>query len=276
MSKVKDEAYFSVQAWMVTKLGLKTTERDCYAIIYGYSQDEESDFHGNLSYLAELTGYSKNSICTALKNLTEKGYILKNEIEISGVKVCRYKVNFDVLKMNFDHTKSLDTIQATCTPIQATCTNNINNNNKNKNILLSKDNNISENASKFSFGKPQAKKSNMYETCLGMIYSFTNNVQLQDSLIDYLNLRLEMKNEKPFYGSNQWKGLLNKLAELSSNPKELNDIVKQSILKGWGGFFKLESENGGGYKQDKKSPYIFIEHTMDDTGVNHNLSGKKY
>ena len=42
MSVVKDICYFSIQAWMVTKLKLKTVERDCYAIIFGYSQDGES------------------------------------------------------------------------------------------------------------------------------------------------------------------------------------------------------------------------------------------
>ena len=62
MSVVKDICYFSVQAWMVTKLKLKTVERDCYAIIFGYSQDGESFYHGSISYLSELTGYSKNSV----------------------------------------------------------------------------------------------------------------------------------------------------------------------------------------------------------------------
>lgn len=110
-TQIKDTAFFTVQAWMVTKLGLKTVERDIFAIIYGFSQDEESDFHGSLEYLSQLTGYSRNSICTALKSLTDKQLIIKTESETNHIKSCRYR------------TSHLYAIQATCTPpIQATCT----------------------------------------------------------------------------------------------------------------------------------------------------------
>ena len=88
-----DSIYFSVQAWMVTKLKLKGAERDVYAIIHGYSQDGESDFHGSLEYLATLTGYSRNAICTALKNLTDRQLIIKTEKIIHQIKHCRYKIN---------------------------------------------------------------------------------------------------------------------------------------------------------------------------------------
>ena len=75
---------------MVTDLNLKGAERDVYAIIHGFCQDGESDFHGSLSYLSKMTGYSKNSICSALQSLVEKGYIEKTEKIINGIKFCRY------------------------------------------------------------------------------------------------------------------------------------------------------------------------------------------
>lgn len=90
---VKDTNYFCIQAWMVTKLGLRGAERDVYAIIYGYSQDEDSDFHGSLAYLSQMTGYSRNAICTALKNLTDAGLLLKQEKVINNVKFCKYRTS---------------------------------------------------------------------------------------------------------------------------------------------------------------------------------------
>ena len=118
MSKtvVKDNTYFSVQAWMVTKLKLKGVERDIYAIIYGYSQDNESDFHGSLNYLSQLTGYTKNGICKALKSLVDKGLISKQDEIVNNIKYCRYR------------TTELHTIQLSCTEneesVQLSCTNN--------------------------------------------------------------------------------------------------------------------------------------------------------
>ena len=118
MSKtvVKDNVYFSIQAWMVTKLKLKGVERDIYAIIYGYSQDNESDFHGSLNYLSQLTGYTKNGICKALKSLVDKGLISKQDEIVNNIKYCRYR------------TTELHTVQLSCTEneesIQLSCTNN--------------------------------------------------------------------------------------------------------------------------------------------------------
>ncbi len=134
--QISDCNYFSVQAWMVNKLKLHGAERDVYAIIYGYSQDEDSDFHGSLEYMSQLTGYSRNAICAALKSLTEKKLLLKVEKVVNNIKYCRYR------------TSNLDTVQVTCTPdtkngytpVQATLTNN-----KNRIKIINKNNNISQN-----------------------------------------------------------------------------------------------------------------------------------
>ena len=69
MRRVNDDNYYVVQAWMVTKLGLKGLEKDIFAIIHGYSQDTESNLHGSLEYLSQMTGYTRNRICDILKHL---------------------------------------------------------------------------------------------------------------------------------------------------------------------------------------------------------------
>ena len=105
--KVKDTNYYVVQAWMVTKLGLKGLEKDLFAIIYGFSQEDESEFHGSLNYLAELTGYTKNRICDTLKHLTDMNYIEKTVIEFNAIKKCSYRANQEILDTQ-DRPKNLD------------------------------------------------------------------------------------------------------------------------------------------------------------------------
>jgi predicted transcriptional regulator len=124
MAKINDTNYFTVFAWMQTELNLKGAERDVFAIIYGLTQDGESEFYGSLDYLAQLTGYSKNAVCTALKHLVDKQLIAKNEQVVNSVKYCRYRTSY------------LYSIQATCIQndesVQVTCMNN-------KDKLISKD-----------------------------------------------------------------------------------------------------------------------------------------
>ena len=105
--KVNDNNYYVVQAWMVTKLKLKGLEKDLFAIIYGFSQEEGSEFHGSLDYLAKLTGYTKNRICDTLKHLVQLGYLQKNVLEINYVRTCSYKVTPEILQTQ-DRPKDLD------------------------------------------------------------------------------------------------------------------------------------------------------------------------
>lgn len=234
---VDDKVYFSVQAWMVTKLGLKGCERDVYAIVYGYSQDGESDYHGSLGYMSELTGYSKNSICTALKNLTDKKLILKTEREINNIKFCRYQIN-------------RDSIQPTCTPIQPTCINNKQDNKQdNKQVLLSKDNNTTE----FSFGKTKPKKESLFTKCTAMIDDFVTNHNcgnpVRTKLIEYLRFRLSVT-DKPLY-VNMWKGMLAKLDKLHQEGYGYEPIIDYAIERGYLSFYPP----AGCYTDIKEKPW---------------------
>lgn len=89
-SKVNNENYVLVSGWMITELKLKGNELLIYAIIYGFSQAENQTFKGSLQYLADWTNSTKQGVLKSLKALTEKGYIIKNENIINGVKFCEY------------------------------------------------------------------------------------------------------------------------------------------------------------------------------------------
>lgn len=91
-SKVKDDNFFLVSGWMVNRLGLKGTALHLFAIIYGFSQDGEGSFSGSLQYLCDFTNATKKTVITALKDLTEKGYLTKTENYINGLKFNTYKI----------------------------------------------------------------------------------------------------------------------------------------------------------------------------------------
>ena len=102
---MKNNNYITIQGWMINELKLKGTELMAYAVIYGFSQDEQSVFSGTLGYLAEWVGVSKQAMCSTLKRLVEKNLIIKIEKVVNGVTLYDYK-----------------TIQETLTPIQETLT----------------------------------------------------------------------------------------------------------------------------------------------------------
>ncbi|MCL2765593.1 MAG: helix-turn-helix domain-containing protein [Treponema sp.] len=76
---MKDNNYWTVLGWMRNKLKLSGYEVEVYAIIYGFSQDKDSQFKGSCQYLADAVGVSKRTIISILGKLVEKGYILKTK-----------------------------------------------------------------------------------------------------------------------------------------------------------------------------------------------------
>ena len=96
-----NNAYFIVFSWVQNQLGLKGTERDVFAIIYGFSQDGVNKFTGSLNYISSFLKVSRQSVINALASLVEKDYIIKEQSVINNVKCNSYKVNLEVVK-NFD------------------------------------------------------------------------------------------------------------------------------------------------------------------------------
>ena len=145
MHSINDK-YINIQGWMVNELKLKGNDLLVYAIIYGFSQDEESEFTGSLSYLATWCNATKNGIQKNLKRLIDSNLINKKTYVKNGVKYCSYSC--------IPYNKVVRGIQQSCTGyttklyegIQQSCTNNININNKDKTI----ENNSSKKSSSLS------------------------------------------------------------------------------------------------------------------------------
>ena len=87
---IKNENFIVIQGFMINELGLKGNELIIYAIIYGFSQDGENKYTGSSNYLANWTNSTKQGVLKSLKSLVDKGYIIKEEKYINGVKFCEY------------------------------------------------------------------------------------------------------------------------------------------------------------------------------------------
>lgn len=240
--KVKAENYIAIQGWMRTELDLSGNDLLVYAIIYSFSQDEESYFNGSLQYLADWCGATKQGILKNIKKLTDKGLIYKDDHGYYAVTTIKQSL-----------TQNDETIKQSLTTIKQSLTNNISNNKKINNKTISKD--IVENflTSDISV-KP--KKQSLWDKCVSEIDNFTDDVILREYLIEYLKKCLENSREagRPMY-LNNFKGKLNKLKQLSTDNHIQRKIVLQTLDNGWNAFYELKEEK----QYRKKDVNVFGE-----------------
>lgn len=99
-SRIKDENYYQIQGWMINRLGLKGVSLSVFAIIYGFTQDGDTEFKGSLQYICDFCGgVSKPTVIKALKELVDKKYLIRREEVINNVQFNRYKANLPLLKI---------------------------------------------------------------------------------------------------------------------------------------------------------------------------------
>lgn len=127
-------------------------------------------------------------------------------------------------------------------------------------INTTKDKSVSENEFDFGIQNNKSRKPNLYDKCLALIDNYTNDSELRDLLIQYLNLTLEIKDNKLY--ANQWKGLLNKLSNLSNDISEQKLIVRTSIEKGWRSFYLPKND----FNNNRSVDNVVID---TDDSVNH-------
>lgn len=94
---MEDSNYINIQGWMIKRLSLKSNQLIVFAIIFGFSQDRESYFKGSLRYIQDVLQVSRPTASDVLKDLVEKGLIIKKSRVINSVTFNYYKVNFELL-----------------------------------------------------------------------------------------------------------------------------------------------------------------------------------
>lgn len=90
---VKDENYVVIQGWMVSRLKLSGNELLVFALIYGFTQDGNSEFEGSLQYICDWVNSTKPTVRKALSGLADKGIIKKRIDYVQAVQFNRYKVD---------------------------------------------------------------------------------------------------------------------------------------------------------------------------------------
>lgn len=202
--------------------------------------DLDGSFYSTRDNIEQNTGLNDYAQRKAIKMLSEAKILTVTK---KGLPAKNY------YKLNDSQLLSLFTTGDTASEALDVEPLNINNNKQkiiNNNTVISKD--ITEQSSSeidLGFGESKPVKLNLYQQCLAIINDYTEDTNIKKMLIDYLDLLLEkMRNEHKVLYANQFKGMLKHLSDLvASKEGKLEDIISQSISKGYIGFFPANHNN---------------------------------
>lgn len=250
-SKVKSENYIHIPGWAVCELGLKGNELLIYAIIFGFSQEENQTFRGSLRYLMDWTNSTKATVINVLKSLTKKGLIEKKEKIINGVKFCEYCVTR--FKNEDSPIKPVvkNLYQGGIKNIPNILDNNIGTNSINRISKVSKKEQLAQNkispkkeknnSNSISQKQTKVKKAKPKPISFDeIIDAYTENEDLRKELKEHLKTR---KQKKAALTNRALELSLKKLDKLADNDEEKIQIVQNSIINGWVGFFELNEKD---------------------------------
>lgn len=82
--------FIHVPGFAIIELGLSGNELLCYSLIYGFSQDGETEFVGSLNYVSSALNVTRQNAKKIIDRLIERGLVEKRETYFQGVKFCRY------------------------------------------------------------------------------------------------------------------------------------------------------------------------------------------
>lgn len=225
MSKIKDENFYQIQGWMLNRLRLKGIDLLIYAIIYGFSQDGESEFTGSINYLCDFTGASRPTVIKSLKKLSDSGCIEKQEQIINGVTFNRYKACLLGVK-EFDG-GSKETLPGGS---KETLPNN--------KIIYNKIDNIEYKERK----KDGVETKNSFDR---IFYEYSQNTETLRLLGEWLKVRKSKRAAMTDYAIQLNIDKLDKLAKESH--LSVDEYLKEVIARGWTAFYVVK-----GCKKEKE------------------------
>lgn len=85
--------HITVPGFAIVELQLSGNELLCYSLIYGFTQDGETEFYGSLNYVASALNITKQNAKKVIDRLLVRGLLEKKEIYFSGCKFCHYVAN---------------------------------------------------------------------------------------------------------------------------------------------------------------------------------------
>ena len=108
-----DKTYISVQGWMSTKLNLKGNQLLAFALVYGFSQDGQSEFRGTITYISKWLNCSRPTTISVMAALCNLHYINKRKGEIDGNERNFYCANQDEINRQLKNFTSKETLPLT-------------------------------------------------------------------------------------------------------------------------------------------------------------------
>ena len=236
---MNNEQYITTMGWMYS-LGIDNlTELQAYAIIYGFSQDEQSYFTGSISYMQELLMCSRPTAINIMKRLEQKGLIVKEQYEISRVKHNKYKAIIPATAL------SNSTLHSGKSTLPVVKTLNYNSKSTLPEVVNPINHNNTNNKSINSSIERKNKKKDFDLSFVGEAYreAFSEWLQYKQSI------------GKP-YRTQQSVELCyrNALSLSADNPQQFRRVIEQSIANGWAGLFQLKNNNTYGNTNSTTPP----------------------
>ena len=220
MAKIKNENFIAIQGFMVKELGLTGNELIVYALVYGFSQDDESEFKGSLNYVAEWLNCSRTTAFNLLNKLADDGFIKKTEKTINGVKFCNYsatKPNNEELKeikLRKQIRKEREKLERSSKKLN-TCSKNHNGCSKNLNEGVQKVDTHNNNIDNI--------KDNISET-IGEVHTSTNiDGEVHTSVSEKQTARVTRKDMQA-----KKDDMLNRFSEICDNNIE-NETIRRTV-----------------------------------------------
>lgn len=219
---MNDNNYVVIQGWMCNELKLSGNELLIFALIYGFSQDGESEFSGSRSYIANTFNISKPTVDKTLKSLMDKNLITKRETIINDVKMNRYKISLGVVKKLYWGGK--ETLLGGKETLLGGGKETLHNN------IINKDNNNIDN--NIDSPKPPKRTANN-------LVIMVDNTELSDSLKntikDWLDYKKEIK--KPYKSERGFQQFINMVAKysLTYSDDEIINVINKSMASGYQG-----------------------------------------
>lgn len=226
MAKIKNENFIAIQGFMVKELGLTGNELIAYALVYGFSQDDESEFKGSLNYVVEWLNCSRTTAFNLLNKLADDGFIKKTEKTINGVKFCNYsatKPNNEELKeikLRKQIRKEREKLERSSKKLN-TCSKNHNGCSKNLNEGVQKVDTHNNNIDNI--------KDNISET-IGEVHTSTNiDGEVHTSVSEKQTARVTRKDMQA-----KKDDMLNRFSEICDNNienKTVGEVVKNAFCR---------------------------------------------
>lgn len=238
---IKNENYITIQGWMINELQLKGNDLMVYAIIYGFSQNEEDWYEGSQQYLADWCNSTTRTIRNILQNLINKGFIVKEDVIINNVKFCKYRAS------NFLTTEKISAGDRKNFPRGAE---KISYNNIDNNITNKKENIIKEKV--YDYDK--------------LINDNISNEELKETIYDFIKMRRTIKSPLTTEALQQ---LIKRLNRLANNIDEQIEMLNKAILNNWKTVYPLTEEDkkflSKQPKEKKKTKcYNYMELSQED------------